>query len=109
MPQSKEFQKQMRNKIIEISQSGKGYKAVSRAQTPANPSESHYEEMAKTWNSGKPSHEWPADQNHPKSAATKDSRTTFKELQASLAPVKVTVHDSTIRKSKTGLHGRFLR
>ncbi|KAK3551569.1 hypothetical protein QTP70_019797 [Hemibagrus guttatus] len=26
--------------------------------------------MAKTWNSGEPSQEWPADQNYPKSAAT---------------------------------------
>ncbi len=60
--------------------------------------------MVKTWNSGEPSQEWPADQNYPKSAATthsrghKDPTTTSKELQASLASVKVSVHDSTIRK-----------
>uniref|UniRef100_A0A8C4XH41 Transposase Tc1-like domain-containing protein n=1 Tax=Erpetoichthys calabaricus TaxID=27687 RepID=A0A8C4XH41_ERPCA len=42
---------------------------------------------------------------------TKDPRTTSKELQASLASIKVSVHDSTIRKrlGKNGLHGRFPR
>ncbi len=73
--------------------------------------------MAKTWNSGEPSQEWPADQNYHKSTATtiqevtKDPTTTSKELQASLASVKVSVHDSTIRKrlGKNGLHGRVPR
>ncbi len=73
--------------------------------------------MAKTWNSGEPSQEWPADQNFPKSAATthqevtKDPTTTSKELQASLDSVKVSVHDSTIRKrlGKNGMHGRVPR
>ncbi|KAK3517850.1 hypothetical protein QTP70_020993, partial [Hemibagrus guttatus] len=42
---------------------------------------------------------------------TKDPATTSKELQASLASVKVSVHDSTIRKrlGKNGLHGRVPR
>ena len=42
---------------------------------------------------------------------TKDPRTTSKELQASLASVKVSVHDSTIRKrlGKNGIHGRVPR
>ncbi|KAK3556190.1 hypothetical protein QTP70_005587 [Hemibagrus guttatus] len=72
--------------------------------------------MAKTWNSGEPYQEWPADQNYPMSAATiqevtKDPTTTSKELQASLASVKVSVHDSTIRKrlGKNDLHGRVPR
>ncbi|KAK3556315.1 hypothetical protein QTP70_007114 [Hemibagrus guttatus] len=41
----------------------------------------------------------------------KDPTTTSKELQASLASVKVSVHDSTIRKrlGKNGLHGRVPR
>ncbi len=68
----------------------------------------------KTWNSGEPSQEWPADQIYPKrqrrliQEVTKDPTTTSKELQASLASVKVSVHDSTIRKrlGKNGLHGR---
>ncbi|KAK3559140.1 hypothetical protein QTP86_005021 [Hemibagrus guttatus] len=73
--------------------------------------------MAKTWNSGEPSQDRPADQNYPKSAATthpgghKRPTTTSKELQASLASVKVSVHDSTIRKrlGKNGLRGRVPR
>ncbi|KAK3574450.1 hypothetical protein QTP86_006615 [Hemibagrus guttatus] len=42
---------------------------------------------------------------------TKDPTTTSKELQASLASVKVSVHDSTIRKrlGKNGLRGRVPR
>ncbi|KAK3535010.1 hypothetical protein QTP70_001966 [Hemibagrus guttatus] len=42
---------------------------------------------------------------------TKDPTTTSKELQASLASVMVSVHDSTIRKrlGKNGLHGRVPR
>ena len=42
---------------------------------------------------------------------TTDPTTTSRELQASLASVKVSVHDSTIRKrlGKNGLHGRFPR
>ncbi len=31
MPQSKEIQEQMRNKIVDMYQSGKGYKAISKA------------------------------------------------------------------------------
>ncbi len=31
MPRSKEIQEQMRNKIVDIYQSGKGYKAISKA------------------------------------------------------------------------------
>ncbi len=41
----------------------------------------------------------------------KEHRTTSKELQASLASIKVNVHDSTIRKRlyKNGIHGRVPR
>ncbi len=41
----------------------------------------------------------------------KEPRTTSKELQASLASIKVSVHDSTIRKrlGKNGIHGRVPR
>ncbi len=41
----------------------------------------------------------------------KEPRTTSKERQASLASVKVSVHDSTIRKrlGKNGIHGRVPR
>uniref|UniRef100_A0A9J7WYS1 Transposase Tc1-like domain-containing protein n=1 Tax=Cyprinus carpio carpio TaxID=630221 RepID=A0A9J7WYS1_CYPCA len=41
----------------------------------------------------------------------KEPRTTSKELQASLASIKVSVHDSTIRKrlGENGIHGRVPR
>ncbi|KAK3536316.1 hypothetical protein QTP86_002942 [Hemibagrus guttatus] len=61
--------------------------------------------MVKTWNSGEPSPEgpWPSKitpraQQQLVQEVTKDLTTTSKELQASLASVKVSVHDSTIRK-----------
>ncbi len=69
MLRSKEIQEQMRKKVIEIYQSGKGYKAISKALGLHN-----YPQMAKTWNSGEPSQEWPADQNYPKSAVTTHPR-----------------------------------
>ncbi len=73
--------------------------------------------MAKTWNSGEPSQSGrptkitPRAQRRLIQEVTKDPTTTSKELQASLASVKVSVHDSTIRKrlGKNGLHGRVPR
>ncbi len=64
MPRSKEIQEQMRNKIVDMYQSGKGYKAIS------NHSQSHYPQMEKTCNSGEPSQEWLAYQNYSKSTTT---------------------------------------
>ncbi|KAI3376206.1 hypothetical protein L3Q82_016716, partial [Scortum barcoo] len=64
--------------------------------------------MEKTWNSGEPSQEWPADQNYPKRAqrrliqeVTKDPTTTSKELQASLASVKVRTWKTCCDKNGT--------
>ncbi len=51
MPQSKEIHEQMRNKIVDMYQSGKGYKAISKAFH----GQSHYPQMEKTWNSDEPS------------------------------------------------------
>ncbi len=59
MLQSKEIQEQMRNKIVDMCQSGNSKKKKS-----------HYPQMEKTWNSGEPSQEWPAYQNYSKSATT---------------------------------------
>ncbi len=68
---SKEIQEQVRNKRVEMYQSGKGYKAVSKALgTPASRGQSHYTQMEETWTSGEPSQEWTTDQNDPKSATT---------------------------------------
>ncbi len=61
MPRSKEVQEQMRNKIVDMYKSGKGYKAISMALVLQRTMvKSHYPQMEKTWNSGKPSQEWPA-------------------------------------------------
>ncbi|KAK3568483.1 hypothetical protein QTP86_008234 [Hemibagrus guttatus] len=61
--------------------------------------------------SGRPTKITPRAQRQLIQEVTKDPTTTSKELQASLASVKVSVHDSTIRKrlGKNGLHGRVPR
>ncbi len=82
-----------------------------------NHGQRHYPQMEKTWNSGEPSQEWPTYQNYSKSTTTthpgghKEPRTTSKELQASLASIKFSVHDSTIRKrlGKNSIRGRVPR
>ena len=101
----------MRNKVIDIYQSGKGYKA--KALGLQWTSESKWRTFGSEL-----SQEWPANQtNQPRAhwwliqEVTKEPRLTSKELQASLASVKVSVHDSTIRKrlGRNGIHGRVAR
>ncbi|KAI3376068.1 hypothetical protein L3Q82_016607 [Scortum barcoo] len=70
MPRSKEIQEQMRKKVIEMYQTRKGYKAISKALGLQRTTvRAIIPQMEKTWNSGEPSQEWPADQNYPKSKA----------------------------------------
>ncbi len=59
--------------------------------------------------SGRPTKITPRAQRRLIQEVIKDPRTTSKELQASLASIRVRVHDSTIRKrlGKNGIHGRF--
>uniref|UniRef100_A0A803JRB0 N-acetylgalactosaminidase, alpha- n=1 Tax=Xenopus tropicalis TaxID=8364 RepID=A0A803JRB0_XENTR len=118
MPRSKEIQEQMRSKVIEIYQSGKVYKAISKAlglqQTTVRAIIHKWQNHGTVVNlprSGRPTKITPRAQRQLIREATKDPRTTSKELQASLASIKVSVHDSTIRKrlGKNGLHGRFPR
>ncbi len=98
-------------------QSGKGYKPFLRLWDSSKPRSEPLSTNGENWNSGEPSQEWPSYPNYSKSAMTtiqeviKESRTTSKELQASLASIKVSVHDSTIRKrlGKNGIHGRVPR
>ncbi|KAI4900203.1 hypothetical protein NFI96_000492 [Prochilodus magdalenae] len=61
--------------------------------------------------SGRPTKITPRVQRRLIQEVSKDPTTTSKELQASLASVKVSVYDSTIRKrlGKNGLHGRVPR
>ena len=118
MPRSKEIQKQMRKKVIEIYQSGKGYKAISKAlglqRTTVRAIIHKWQKHGTVENlprSGRPTKITPRAQRRLIQEVTKDPITTSKELQASLASVKVSVHDSTIRKrlGKNGLHGRVPR
>ncbi len=68
----------------------------------------------KTRHSSEPSQKELTFQNSSKSTVTthpgrhKKAKDNIKEMQASLASIKVTVHDSTIRKTldKNGIHGR---
>lgn len=115
MPPSKEIQEQMRNKVSEIYQSGKGYKAISKALglqwTTVRAIVHKWRKLGTVVNpprSGQPTKITPRVQPRLIQEVTKEPRTTSKELQASLASVKVSVHDSTIRQTlgKNGLHGR---
>ncbi|KAK3548595.1 hypothetical protein QTP70_015114, partial [Hemibagrus guttatus] len=64
---------------LPIYQSGKGYKAISKALgLPRTTVRAIIYKWTKTWNSGEPSQERPADQNYPKSAAHNSSRRTWK-------------------------------
>ncbi len=108
----------MRKKVIEIYQSGKGYKAISK---PLGLQRTTVRAIIHKWRkhgtvvnlprSGRPTKITPRAQRWLIQEVTKDPTTTSKELQASLASVKVSVHDSTIRKrlGKNGLHGRVPR
>ncbi len=108
----------MRKKVIEIYQSGKGYKAISKAlglqRTTVRAFIHKWRKHGTVVNlprSGRPTKITPRAQRRLVQEVTKDPTTTSKELQASLASVKVSVHDSTIRKrlGKNGLHGRVPR
>ena len=105
MLRSKNIQEQMRNKVIEIYQSGKGYKAISKAlglqQITVRAIIHKWRKHGTVVNlprSGRPTKMTPRAQRRLIQEVTKDPRTTSKELQASLASIKVSVHDSTIRK-----------
>ncbi len=118
MLRSKEIQEQMRKKVIEIYHSGKGYKAISKAlglqRTTVRAIIHKWRKHGTVVNlprSGWLTKITPRAQQRLIQEVTKDPTTTSKELQASLASVKVSVHDSTIRKrlGKNGLHGRVTR
>ncbi len=103
MPRSKEIQEQMRNKIVEMYQSGKGYKAISEAlglqRTTVRAIIHKWRKLVVNLpRSGCPTKITPRAQRRLIQEVTKDPTTTSKELQASLASIKVSVHDSTIRK-----------
>ncbi|KAK3508507.1 hypothetical protein QTP70_031365 [Hemibagrus guttatus] len=95
MPRSKEIQKQMREKVIEIYQSGEGYKAISKAlglpRTTVRAIIYKWRKHGTVENlprSGRPTKITPRAQRQLIQEVTKDPTTTSKELQASLASVK---------------------
>ncbi|KAK3543984.1 hypothetical protein QTP70_032747 [Hemibagrus guttatus] len=95
----------MRTKVIKIYQSGKGYKAISKAlglpQTTVRAIIYKWQKHGTVENlprSGRLTKITPRAQRQLIQKVTKDPTTTSKELQASLASVKVSVYDSTIRK-----------
>ncbi len=118
MSRSKEIQEQMRNKIVDMYQSGKGYKAISKALglqwTMVRATIHKWRKLVTVVNlprSGRPTKITPRVQRRLIQEDIKEPRTTSKELQASLASIKVSVHVSTIRKrlGKNSIHGRVPR
>lgn len=108
----------MRKNAIEIYQSGKGYKAISKALRLKRTTVRAiihkwriHDTVMSLPRSGRLTKMTPRVQRRLIQEVTKDPRTKSKELQASLASIKVNVHDSTIRKTrgKNGLHGRVPR
>ncbi len=118
MLRSKEIQEQMRNKIVDMYQSGKGYKAISKAlglqQTMVRAIIHKWRKLGTVVNlprSERPTKITPRAQWWLIQEVIKEPRTTSKEPQALLASVKVSVHDSTIRKTlgKNGIHEKVPR
>ncbi len=110
MPRSKEIQEQMRNKIVDMHHSGKGNKLISKAlglqQTVVRAIFHKPQTVVNFPRNGRPTKIRRLIQE-----VIKEPRRTSKEPQASLASIKVSVHDSTIRKrlAKNSIHGRVPR
>ncbi len=113
MPWPKEIQEQMRNNIVYMYQSGKSYKAISKPLglqwTTVRAIIHKWRKLGTVLNlprSGRPTKITPKAQRRLIQEVIKEPRTTSKELQASLASIKVSVHDSTIRKTlgKNSIH-----
>ncbi len=96
MPWSKEIQEEMRNKIVDMYQSGKCYKAISKAlglqRTMVRAIIHKWRKLGTVVNlprSGWPTKITPRAQWRLIQEVRKEHRTTSKELQASLASIKV--------------------
>ncbi len=112
MPRSEEIQEHMRNKIVDMYPSGKVYKAISKylglQRTTVRAIIHKWRKLLTVVNlprSDPPTTITPRAQCRLVYEVIKEPRTTSKELQASLASIKVSVHDST-RAGKNGIHGR---
>ncbi len=114
MPQSQEIQEQMRNKTVDMYQSGKSYKAMSKSmglqRTMVRAIIHKWRKLGTVVNL--PRSDWPTKMT-PRARwrliqkVIKEPRTTSIKL-ALLASIKVSIHDSTIRKrlGKNGIHGK---
>ncbi len=101
--------------MVDMYQSGKGCKAISKAlglqRTTVRAIIHKWRKLVTVVNlprSGRPTKITSRPQRRLIQEVIKEPRTTSKELQASLASIKFSVHDSTIRKrlGKNGIHGR---
>ncbi|XP_029370196.1 zinc finger MYM-type protein 4-like [Echeneis naucrates] len=97
MPRSKEIQEQIRRKVIDMSQSGKGYKAISESlglhRTTVRAIIHKWRKHGTVVNlprSGRPTKITPRAQQRLSQEVTKEPRTTSEQLQASLTSLKVT-------------------
>ncbi len=115
MPWSKEIQEQTRNEIVDMHQSGKGYKAISKAlglqRITVRAIIHKWRTLGTAVNlprSGWPAKITPRAQWWVIQEVIEEPRTASKELKASLVSIKVSVHDSTIRKrlEKNSIQGR---
>ena len=114
MPWFKEITGQVKNNVIDIYQSGRLTKLFLGLWASSEPRWKSFSTNGET-NFGEPSQEWlhklPIANPQVIQNVSKEPRTISKELQVSLASVKVSVSDSTIRKrlerdSKNGIHKR---
>ncbi len=104
--------------MVNMYESGKGYKAISKAlglqRTMVRAIIHKLRKIGTVVNLprwGQPTKITPREQQRLIQEVIKEPRTTSKELQVSLASIKVSVHDSTIRKrlGKNGINGRVPR
>ncbi|XP_038821811.1 low density lipoprotein receptor adapter protein 1-like isoform X3 [Salvelinus namaycush] len=106
MPRSNEIQEQMRNKVIDIYPSGKGYKAISKAlglqRTTVRDITHKWRTFGTVVNlprSGRPTNITPRAQRRLIQEVTKEPTTTSKELQASLASDKAQAVTLTVAQA----------
>ncbi|XP_072527552.1 uncharacterized protein [Salminus brasiliensis] len=112
MPRSREIPEELRKQVVEAYQSGKGYKLISKA---LGLSKTTIRAILRKWKrfgtvmnlprSGRPPKISISTRREIIREVTKNPCTTSKDVQAALAAVNISVHDSTIRRI-LGVHGR---
>lgn len=112
MPRSREISEELRKKVVEAHQSGKGYKLISKAlglsKTTVRAILHKWKKFGTVMNlprSGRPPKILPKTRREIIREVMKNPSTTSKDLQAALAAANIVVHDSTIRRI-LGVHGR---